>query len=319
MMKRFIVISFLTIAQFFLLNTTALLHAQDDKPYRLDPISDDAYQAILQFYQYDKEMPLEVNVVSRQERKEYIREKIVFNGIRNSRVPGYLAIPTKGNPPFPCILQMHGLTLSKLDWWENSYDFGDIITKKLLNLGYAVLALDMQYHGERIKNNEYEPFNITLFNKKLGYRFRDMIVQSVIEYRRAMDYLETRSEIDFTRFGVIGYSIGGVMTFILTGIDSRIDVSVACVTPTMKPRSFLPQEQYISGYAAHTFVRNIKDRPFFMLMGNNDQFNYTVEEAKQLYDLIPSNQKNIIFYESGHKMPEDYVDKSVDWFVKYLK
>lgn len=61
-----------------------------------------------------------------------------------------------------------------------------------------------------------------------------MIVQSVIEYRRAIDYLETRSEIDTDKIGLIGYSIGGVMTFILTGIDSRIDVSVACVTPTIR-------------------------------------------------------------------------------------
>jgi len=54
----------------------------------------------------------------------------------------------------------------------------------------------------------------TFFNKGWGYRLRDMVVQSTLEYRRALDYLETRKEIDSERIGAIGYSLGSVVTFI---------------------------------------------------------------------------------------------------------
>ena len=55
-----------------------------------------------------------------------------------------------------------------------------------------------------------------------------------------------------------------------------------------------------------------------MLMGNKDDFNCTLEEAKQLYDLIESDSKDLFFYESGHQLPEEHVTKAVEWFFKYL-
>lgn len=164
-MKKKLQLSLIIIALFLSLTSANYLYSQEEKPYQLNPVSDDAYQAILQFYQYDKDVPLEAKIISKLEKEDFIREKIVFNGIMNSRVPGYLAIPKNGTAPYPCILQVHGLTLSKSDWWENSYDYGEVLTKKLLSLGYAVLALDMKYHGERIIENDYETFDITLFKK----------------------------------------------------------------------------------------------------------------------------------------------------------
>lgn len=53
-----------------------------------------------------------------------------------------------------------------------------------------------------------------------------MVVQSTLEYRRALDYLETRKEIDSERIGAIGYSLGSVVTFILTAIDERVKTTV---------------------------------------------------------------------------------------------
>jgi hypothetical protein len=57
-------------------------------------LSDEAYQAVLQFYQYDEGMPLDARVVEKQLTPDYIREKVVVNGIRDSRVPAYLGYPT---------------------------------------------------------------------------------------------------------------------------------------------------------------------------------------------------------------------------------
>jgi len=40
-------------------------------------LSDEAYQAVLQFYQYDEGMPLDARVVEKQLTPDYIREKVV--------------------------------------------------------------------------------------------------------------------------------------------------------------------------------------------------------------------------------------------------
>jgi len=74
-----------------------------------EPMGEEAVQAILQIYDYDKELPLEARVVWEGEMwiEEFeklgypvkSREKIVFTGGYGDRVPGYLALPQTGSPP----------------------------------------------------------------------------------------------------------------------------------------------------------------------------------------------------------------------------
>lgn len=316
-MKKMITICFGLILLFLSVSLSAQKKTAED-PYRLKPVGEEAYEAIVQFYQYDKQLPLDLRIVETVKTGEYIREKIVFRGTGSSRAVGYLTLPVSGQPPYPCVLQMHGLNVSKDDFWEFEYHHAELVTQELLKSSIALLGLDMPYHGERSHENDFEPAVAMLFEKGLGYRFRDMIVQTVIEYRRAMDYLATREEIDSERIGALGYSIGGVAAFIATGVDDRIQTSVACAAPTMKPRPFLPEEKYVSGIAAHTFAGAVDGRPFLMLNGEKDDFNCTVGEANQLFKLISSDRKDIIFYESGHCLPEEHAQEAVNWFLEYL-
>lgn len=305
---------------FCLCSLSALAHLEDKQAeLKKILIGDEAYQAILQFYQYDKDIPLDSAVVEKVDRKEYLREKIVFRGANDYRVPGYLAIPKAGKLPYPCVLQIHGMTLSKSDFWVNdSYHRGNLLTKNLLAEGIAVLALDAQYHGERSIFNDFESTAIMLFQKKRINRLREMVVQTIVDYRRAIDYLETRKEIDPYRIGVIGYSLGGSMSFVLTGVDSRIKVTIACVSPTLM-RQRWPNQHNISAIAPYNFVRAIKGRPLLMLMGRNDNFNYTVEEARALYELIEGESKEIVFYDSEHRLPEEHISKALEWFKNHIK
>ena len=312
---------FLTVCLIVSLSVSSVLAQSEEQKVQLKIalLGDKAYQAILQFYQYDKDIPLDSAVVGKADRKEYLREKIVFRGANDFRVPGYLAFPKTGTPPYPCVLQIHGLTLSKSDFWvDDSYSKGNLLTKRLLAEGIAVLALDYQYHGERSIFNDFESTATMLFQQKRINRFREMVVQTVIDFRRAIDYLETRKEIDPPRIGVIGYSIGGTMSLILTGVDSRIKVTTACVAPALMHPIF-PNQPDISAIAPYNFIRDINGRPVLMLMGRNDDFNYTVDEAQALYDLIEGESKELVFYDSGHRLPGEHVSKALEWFKKHLK
>lgn len=310
MNKRLLLIIFLLIHTILLFCTPS--KAQNDSTFTMAPIGSEAFEVMRHFFNYDRDIPLEVRIVDRLDESEYVREKIVFRGIRNSRVPAYLAIPKSSASPYPCVMLLHGIGSSKESWWEdNSFQSGGQLTKQLLASGFAVLSLDAEYHGERLANNDYESSMVFTFEKGWFLRTRDMVVQSVIENRRAIDYLATRVEIDTARIGMIGYSMGGMMTFNLAAVDPRIKASVACVTPILK-------DQY-SAMAVHYFAPYVMSQPFLMLMGNTDQRNYTKEEAQQLHDFIRSDSKDLVFYESGHKLPTEWTKRATEWMEKYLR
>jgi dienelactone hydrolase len=268
----------------------------------------EVFEAVSQFYTYDREVPLNAEVAVRQEFPTFIREKVVFTGIRPVRVPAYLALPRAGAGPFPVVVLIDGVTGSKERWFEtDSWPRGTLVSHALLEAGIAVLSLDARHHGERIWENDFRAPQAAS-----GPVGRDMIVPSIIEHRRAMDYLATRPEIDAGRIGVLGLSMGGMMTFALTSLDPRVRVAVAGVTPVgvMKGRESIP-------VAPQTFAGQIRDTPILLQMGRTDPF-YTVEDARQLYSAIPSARKELVLYDAGHQLPPEYAPKAVEWLRDHL-
>ena len=185
------------------------------------------------------------------------------------------------------------------------------MTERLLGAGFAVFAMDSQYHGERAASNDYEsPFVFTLERNWL-HRARDMVAQSAVEARRGIDYLETRDDIDTDRIGIVGYSMGGLMTFELAAVEPRIRAAVAAVTPILK--------QDHSALAAHNFAPYVGETRFLMLMGREDSRNYSVEDAHQLHTLLGGPVKELSFYESGHKLPVDWTRAASEWMQRHLR
>jgi len=285
---------------------SSVLNAQDNSEFKMIPIQPEAFKVMSDFLNYDKGIPLNPRIASTNEETDYTIEKIIFQGTHDDRVPGYMAIPKNGTKPYPCVILLHGFGGSKESWWDGERVS---LTTELLKSGYAVLTLDAQYLGERMANNDYERVTTFAFRKKWHSRLRDMQGQTIKDHRRAIDYLNTRPEIDSSRIGMVGYSNGAMMTFNLAAIDSRIKVAVASVAP-------LIHKQY-SVLNIINFAPYITKQPFLMLMANKDR-NYTVEEAQTVYNFISSKDKDIVFYESEHQLPIEWITRAKEWLDKYL-
>lgn len=285
---------------------------QAETSVSMKPVGEEAFAVMSRFFDYDRSMPLDARTVARQETPEYLREKIVFRSTGDKRVPGYLAIPKNGKAPFPVALLLHGIGSSKESWWQDdSFQTGGLLTKNLLASGIAVLTLDAEYHGERLAYNDFESPTVFTFEKGWMMRARDMIVQTAIDHRRALDYLATRGDIDIARTGMIGYSMGGMIALQLTALDPRIKASVASVSPILKEPG--------SALAVYNFAPYFKNTPFLLLAGKTDTMNYTVEEAQKLVELVPGSSKEISFYESGHKLPLEWTNRASEWMKKELE
>lgn len=283
----------------------------------VEQLGDEASRAVAHFYDYDRSIPLEARLVEKRERPEEVREKIVFRGAQGFLVPGYFQKPMTGSGPFPCILLLHGWSGSKDAWWQDGNIIsGGNVRKALLAAGFAVFALDAQCHGDRISQNDYAPVN-HYTDKEAGptqrkgyFSLPEIYIQTTRDYRRAIDYLETRPDVDKSRIGIVGYSMGGHQAFLLTGVESRIKATVACAAPATNDKW--------SPVAPQNYVRAFGDRPFLELMGRSDPL-CPVEHAIARFALIPSKAKSQVLFAADHKLPLDYVPHAVGWLKEQLR
>lgn len=268
----------------------------------------EAYGVLKATYAYDKGYPINVRKVGERKDDGTTYDEIVFDSFHNGAVPALLATPASGEGPFPVVLLLHGLTGDKSNWLDNDgFTHGGIIAAGLLEKGYAVMALDAQYHGDRAVYNDYIDPGEMVFRRGWGVRYAGLLEQSIVDYRRAIDYLETRDDIDASRLGILGYSMGGHMSFMLGALEPRVKVVVACVVPATPG--------FPAG--AFQFARDLGDKPLIMMMAKQDQF-YTVEQAEWLYSLVPGDNKALNLFDSGHSLPVEYTTQSIDWLVEHL-
>lgn len=261
------------------------------------------------FFAYDRQKDLNVKVKLAEETDQHKKEKIVFDGIRKSRVPGYIAIPKNVKGPFPCILLFHSGIGTKDVWWEeDSFEHGKLLLDQLLAAGFAVLMLDAQYHGERTAGNDYES-SISLSAN--GYR--EQMLQTTIEYRIALDYLATRADIDTSRIGAFGTSVGANMILALSTVDPRLRTMVICST-IMNHKHF---EETPSVFDPIFAIPSNREATLLVQVGKTDGFS-PLEKVNKVFGQMHVAQKNLLFYEFGHSPKPVYVPDAVDWFRKYL-
>jgi len=281
-----------------------------------------SWQVLLDQYQYDQAAPLNPEVGSPTLGLTGTELTIRFSSANGERVRGLLLLPpaSAGKGPYPCLLLLHGLGGSKSD----ARGLAPMIAK-----GYAVCALDAAYHGDRKQQGKQ------FFSTDVALT-RQAFIQTIIDYRRAIDFLATRPEIDAKRIGLVGLSLGAMMGGVLTPVEPRIRTAVLVVGGG-DWRTLLSTSQHSAALAVRErlradpaaldpldsvdplhYVEHISPRPLLMQNGRQD----TVMPAacvQALWDRA-KEPKCIDWYDSGHVPPIFRVLQKInDWCAKYLQ
>lgn len=294
-----------------LLLSTGLRPAFAEAPAAPPVLGEEAHKLLVRMYDYDAAIPLEARVVEREKKEGTTRDKVVFRSTRSFMVPGYFEVSETAKAPYPCVVLMHGWSGSKEHWWKDGgYLHGGEVRKALLAAGFAVFALDAQGHGDRIAENDYQVVN--LFEepgappRKNYFTLRDVITQTVLDYRRGIDYLATRGDVDMARIGAMGYSMGGFHAVSLTAVEPRIKAAVGCVVPvSWREDPILDPANY---------MRSIGERPFMMVQGKTDEL-CNEAQAQELYKHLEGPNTKLELFDSGHKLPGEYVGVAVPWLI----
>ncbi len=160
-------------------------------------------------------------VVSRDMAGAFHREKVFFTSEPGQRVAMLLLRPAGAKPrKRPVVLVLHG-TRGRKEGTE-SY------LRELASRGFVACATDARYHGELAKI-DYEEAIIRAYRTGKGHPW---LYETVTDTIRALDYLQTRDDVDGERIGMIGISMGGMNTWLTAAADPRVRVAVPCIGVT---------------------------------------------------------------------------------------
>jgi dienelactone hydrolase len=158
----------------------------------------------------------------------------------------------------------------------------------------------------------------------------------VAEDRRALDYLESRPDVDPKRLGCAGLSGGGMRTVYLGGVDDRI-ACACCVGMMTTWRDYLLHKCY-----THTWMIYIPGLPLDLdypeilglrvpkptLVLNDDEDDlFTIGEMKRADRIMAEvfakagagDRYRCSFYPGKHKFDRPMQSEAFDWFDRWLK
>lgn len=178
--------------------------------------------------------PGPARLISKEDHDGYTLERLVLdlNGIE--AVPAVLLIPKKRRGRAPGLIYIH--------WHGGMYDLGKeqlirgvdaqpAYAPVLAEKGIVTLAIDSWCFGERKHEKdggegEQDAFKLMLWRGKVLYGMM------MFDEFRAMDYLARRPEVDASRLGAFGMSMGSTKAWWLAALDPRVRVcmDVCCLT-----------------------------------------------------------------------------------------
>jgi len=321
-----------------------------------------------------KQCSFDPETVTREDFGEYMQEKIYFNTTPDIRVPAYVLIPKnlKGKAPAIVALHDHGGNYmwgkekivethgehSALKEWRKAYG-QRAIAGELAKQGYVVIVIDMFYWGERrlllkddaadwrerpasMAKERIQEFNSrSSQNEQLvgrsiysaGFTWPGVIAWDDI---RTVDYLCTRPEVDASRIGAIGLSVGGLRTCYLTALDERIKAGVVVgwmasfrrQLETHMPHS-IGYTKVIPGLYAHMDYPDVAamsaPRALLAINGSQDGLFHLggVKECLQklhaVYEKSGAPEKfRGSLYDAPHEFNQEMQSEAWDWLRRWI-
>lgn len=280
-----------------------------------------------------------VKVLSVEDCGAYTLERLEFHNGVDMVVPGILAIPKRRRDKVPVIIGMHGHSGSKNDYLPNperENSLGWLLVKN----GYAVAAIDGYFNGERVgkgprgKQDDAAGQELTLFKLHL-WQGRTLWGLMLRDEQCLLDYLATRPELDLSRVGATGMSMGCTRAWWLAAIDERVHsiVGVACFTrytELLAHRSSHGIYYFVPGLLKHfdseAIYALVAPRPMLMLSGDQD-YNAPPDGIEALENKIgavyqlygkPAAFRSVLYQNTGHEYLPEMREELIQWFRRTL-
>jgi len=272
--------------------------------------------------------PLEPKKMGELKRDGYTVEKIVLQTIPGIQMTANAYVPN-GPGKKPAVLCVHGhFRGAKQDPVIQARCIG------LAKLGFFVLAVDAFGAGERGLGKALGEYHGEMVGATLFPAGLTLSGIQVYENMRAVDYLQSRPDVDSENIGITGASGGGNQTMYAGAFDERLK----CVVPTCSVGNY---QAYLSAACcmcevvpdALTYTEEwgllamVAPRALMINSATKDAFQFSVAESKKslnaaqpVFNLYgkPNNLKHLIFV-STHAYNQPMREAMYGWMILHLK
>ena len=282
--------------------------------------------------------PAPPRVIKTEKHEGYTLERLVLdlNGIEP--VPALLLIPDRRQPRAPGLLFIH--------WHAGQYDLGKeqllegtsvqpAYAPVCVEKGLVTLAIDSWCFGQRKQEvnghqGEEDTFKLMLWRGQVLWGMM------MFDEMRALSYLAGRPEVDPSRLGAFGMSMGASKAWWLAALDPRVKVAVdvCCLTDFES----LIAEHGLSGHGVYYFVpallkhfdtfqinELIVPRPHLSVNGRKDHLTPPAGVEKVRDRLLPLYEKygrredcRIELFDCAHEELPEMRQQILAWMDQYL-
>ena len=269
-------------------------------------VSDDVFEIFKSQFDYPKK---DLNLV--HENLDYgfsslaVEKFTIDAAYDDEKLPGYVFYDKNFEKPYKPIIYFPGSGSINTDSFESGIENRMKQYSYLLTEGYAIIHPIYKSTFERRDN-------IRSDYPDESDEYKKAVISWGKDYKRSIDYIESREDMDIDKLSYYGVSWGGSIANILLAIDNRVKNSVLLVAglefQTCKkevdkfyytPRINIPVLM-LNGKFDHFFPLETSQIPMFKLLGTKE------------------NDKKHFVYETGHYVPREILIKEhLEWLDKY--
>jgi dienelactone hydrolase len=233
----------------------------------------------------------------------------------------YYRPPGKG--PFPGVIV--------LDITGGDQSLSRLIATQLAQNQIAGLFVQMAYYGPRRPPGS----KLRLMSPDIGHTLQ-AVRQTVLDLRRAAAWLESRSEIDAKRLGILGTSLGSFMSALAGEMEPRLGRVVVLLGGGGLVDAYYDHPQgaalrkvfealggnkkiladLIAPADPLTCAANLRDRQLLIIAGKRDEI---VPPSAAVALWKASGEQKIIWYDCGHYTAAFYFVPAMHHIIRHLK
>lgn len=283
------------------------------------------FEELVRQFDYDAKAPLDVKEAGREKRRGATVIDLTYASPRGGRVPAYMVLP-EGRGPFAAVLFGHWMMDGSP--MRNRREFLEEAVV-LARAGAVSLLIDAPYVRPGFVPEKEE--------MRQAVQSSEVARQQVIDFRRGLDLLLSRRDVDPKRVAYVGHSFDAHVGSILAAVEKRVGSFVLMAgayadeeyvfdpanKSMLEMRRRVGDDEIIRAYfrdyawddPVH-FVGHSAPAAVFLQYGRRDA---PITEAMARRDFARfAEPKRIGFYDAGHELDAVARRERAEWLARRL-